>query len=237
MTLFKKIASHCWVFGCLGLAACQLPSKDSSVIQDVLAILPGKPTKGSTQALSDERAYQEGIILRDTERGHEAAYHAGLSSLADYESFFSKLMGVEISEKVTPTIHKVLKRVFTLSKKAINTAKKRNPRIRPYAAHPGDKTCRPDLIDRTNIRNSYPSGHTGEAWSVGLILAEIYPDKANRILEAARQTGDSRWICGYHWKSDVEDARTLVEQSITRLKKEKAFIKQLEMAKREAIGM
>ncbi len=217
-----------------GLTACKSSSPDYAKVKGVQYQLPGKPVEGSPQLVSDEQAYQQGLSMRGTERAKEAGVHAGLTKLQHYERFFSSVVSKEISEASTPKIHKLLKRAFTVTKAMIHTVKQQNPRQRPFAIHPEDKTCRPDLVARTNPNRSYPSGHSGEAWTVGLILSKVFPDKADAILELAHRAGDSRWICGYHWASDVEAARILVERTVAELMEDVSFQKQLLKAKEEA---
>ena len=235
--MFRRIVFLCLLAVTFGLTACKSSSPDYTKVQGVQNQLPGKPVEGSPQLLSDEQAYQQGLSIRDTDRAKEAGDHAELTKLSDYERLFSQVVGHEVSETSTPKIHKLLKRVFTVSKEMIHTAKQQNPRQRPFAVHPEDKTCRPDLIARSNPNKSYPSGHAGEAWAVGLVLSKVFPDKAEAILELAHQAGDSRWICGYHWMSDVEAARILVERTVSKLMEDESFQKRLAKAKEEAAGL
>ena len=46
-------------------------------------------------------------------------------------------------------------------------------------------------------------------WAWGLVMAELAPAKASGLLEAGREIGDSRVICGVHYQSDVEAGRML----------------------------
>jgi acid phosphatase (class A) len=60
---------------------------------------------------------------------------------------------------------------------------------------------------RTNA--SYPSGHAMTAWSWGLIMAEANPRKATDVLALARDSAQSRVVCGVHYQSDVDAGRLL----------------------------
>ena len=227
----------CLMAGILGVTACKSPSPDYARVKGVQHQLPVKPVEGSQQLQADELAYQLGLALRDTERAKEAGGHAELAKLPDYERLFSLIAGRELSETATPDIHKLLKRTFTVVKEMVHTVKRQNKRARPFAVHPEDRTCRPDLIAKSNPNRSYPSGHSGESWAVGLMLSKLFPDRADAIFELARRIGDSRWICGYHWASDVETARLLVERVVGRLMENPSFRKQLSKAKKEAAGL
>jgi acid phosphatase (class A) len=56
---------------------------------------------------------------------------------------------------------------------------------------------------------SYPSGHAMTGWAWGLVLGELAPAKASGLLEAGREIGQSRVVCGVHYLSDVEAGRLL----------------------------
>ena len=232
--MFKKVVFLFLAAGILGLSGCKSSTAEYDKVKTVQHQLPGRPVEGNPQLLADEKAYQEGLAMRDTARAKEAGKHAELSRLADYELFFSKVVGHELSETATPKIHKMLKHAFRVSKEMIHETKRQNPRQRPFAVHPEDKTCRPDLIARSNPDRSYPSGHSGEAWTVGLLLSKVFPEKSEAILELAKRAGDSRWICGYHWASDVEASRTLVERTVADLLTDDSFQRKLEKAQKEA---
>lgn len=83
--------------------------------------------------------------------------------------------------------------------------------------------------------NSYPSGHSGIAIGAGLILMEIMPDRADKILKALNQYAVNRTIARYHWNSDTIQGRIVgstmvpVLHSITNLDLDKL----IEKAKKE----
>src|SRR5262249_49284408 len=90
--------------------------------------------------------------------------------------------------------------------RATNTPKDAYKRLRPFLIDKG-----PTCIDQTGgIKDSfdYPSGHNTYSWAVGLILAELVPDRAAGILVRAPAFGESRMVCGVHNMSAVEAGRT-----------------------------
>jgi acid phosphatase (class A) len=56
---------------------------------------------------------------------------------------------------------------------------------------------------------SYPSGHSTLAYSVGVVLANLIPEKSQAILIRAADYAYSREVCGDHYHSDVEASRAL----------------------------
>lgn len=83
--------------------------------------------------------------------------------------------------------------------------------------------------------NSYPSGHSAMGMGAGLILMEIMPDRADKILKAANQFAVNRTITRYHWNSDTIQGRIVattmvpVMHSITNINLDKM----IEAAKKE----
>jgi len=75
-------------------------------------------------------------------------------------------------------------------------------RPRPYLSGNAPICIRPGFGFR--FSPDYPSGHATWGWTVGLLLAEVAPDRANPILARARAYGESRVICGVHNASSVD---------------------------------
>jgi acid phosphatase (class A) len=80
---------------------------------------------------------------------------------------------------------------------------------------------------------SYPSGHAMTAWSWGLIMAEAYPRRASDVLALARDSGQSRVVCGVHYQSDVDAGRLLGAAMVARLHDVPQFRSDLAKAKAE----
>lgn len=57
--------------------------------------------------------------------------------------------------------------------------------------------------------NSYPSGHSAGIMSCCLLLIELLPKQADRILAAANRFAVNRTIARYHWNSDTIQGRVL----------------------------
>lgn len=61
----------------------------------------------------------------------------------------------------------------------------------------------------TLYANSYPSGHSAGIMGVALLLIELFPKRADKILEAAVNFSLSRSKARYHWLSDIINGRVL----------------------------
>lgn len=57
--------------------------------------------------------------------------------------------------------------------------------------------------------NSYPSGHSAGIMSCCLLLIELLPKQADKILAAANRFAVNRTIARYHWNSDTIQGRVL----------------------------
>ena len=57
--------------------------------------------------------------------------------------------------------------------------------------------------------NSYPSGHSAGIMAVVLLLIELLPFKADKLLSAANKFAINRTIARYHWNSDTIQGRIL----------------------------
>jgi acid phosphatase (class A) len=83
---------------------------------------------------------------------------------------------------------------------------------------------------------SYPSGHSAIGYGWGLILAELFPDRASRLVARGRAFGDSRRVCNVHWLSDVEEGRIAAAATVARLHADAYFRKDLDAARAELAG-
>lgn len=92
------------------------------------------------------------------------------------------------------------------------------------------KPCDPDEDPNSY---SYPSGHSSRAWNYAMILAELKPQTAKQLFELADRKSQSRVICGVHWKSDVQAARTVALANFAILNGNQEFLKDLEKARQE----
>jgi len=198
----------------------QLPSSQ--------AFLPPPPAAGSAAMAADEERYKSTRVLRDTPRWTLAAKDADLT-FPNAASTFSCALGIPISQEATPHLNMLIRRVRADASRASDKAKDLYKRKRPYLAH-GDTSCTPDVKLKDD---SYPSGHSSIGWAWALVLAEIAPDHADAIFARGLAFGESRIVCGVHWKSDVEAGRVVGAATVSRLHADPIFEAQLELARKE----
>ena len=100
-------------------------------------------------------------------------------------------------------------------------------RPRPFVTDPSLKNGQ---LEKTF---SYPSGHSTETMVLGLVLADLFPDKHDDILAHARQMGWHRIQIARHYPTDIYAGRVLAVAIVKELKKSDTFAADFAAAKAE----
>jgi len=200
-------------------------------LPDSLALLPPPPAKGSAAMRRDEEARREAARLRGTARWARASADAVLSFPQAAETF-SCAMGMPVGAESTPRLYGLMGKMLIDVGLSTYGAKIRYQRTRPFVAHAGP-TCSPGDEAALRTDGSYPSGHSAAGWGWGLVLAEVNPERADAILQRARDFGESRIVCNVHWRSDVDAGRVMAAATVARLHGDPAFRAELDAARAE----
>jgi acid phosphatase (class A) len=136
---------------------------------------------------------------------------------------FACQIGININQTNTPTLVRLLEKVSVDVNNAGNTAKSKYNQIRPFVKTGNSETCRPQEDKFLSTNGSYPSGHTNEGWIWGLTLTKADPEDANKIMQRARQYGESRLVCNVHWLTDIQGGRDLAGAVFADLEQSTAF--------------
>lgn len=195
-----------------------------------VVLLPAPPAEGSTADLLDEEISRTYLEQEDTTQWKQAQIDAVLFFPEALQSF-SAAAAFAISEENTPNLCILLQRSLGDVVLSTYAAKKHYMRARPFMINK-EPTCTPELEDHLKD-GSYPSGHAAIGWAWALILAEIFPERTNHILERGRAYGQSRVVCNVHWQSDVDAGRFLGAATIARLHADPTFQADLKAAKKE----
>ena len=170
---------------------------------DTLKILTPPPTPGSSREANDKAIFLATRGLEGSQRWKLAQHdNDSAAIMAD----FNCAIGAVLDPKTAPKTWAMLMKVRFDVSRAVNQPKDFYKRPRPYILF-GGPTC----IEKTEDLNKspdYPSGHVTWGFSVGLVLAEVAPDRATEILVRGKAFGESRLVCGVHSFSAVEAART-----------------------------
>lgn len=200
-------------------------------LPDSLQLL-GPPPPADSEALGrDEEARQKALALRGTTRWDLAKRDADLVFPQPAKNF-SCAMGIQIDERETPHLYKVMQKVLTDAGLSTYGVKNKYNRTRPFVVH-NEGTCTPD--DEAILREdgSYPSGHTALGWGWALVLAEINPQHSSELLSRGLAFGQSRVICNAHWQSDVDAGRIMGAATVARLHADPIFLADVEAARKE----
>jgi acid phosphatase (class A) len=195
---------------------------------DTYKILPPAPVPGTTRYEADRTIFLQTRSLKDSARW--AMAQGDVNSAAILKGM-SCAVGVELTPQNAPKATALIFRTRTDVSRATNHPKDIYKRQRPYLVDEG-----PICVDKTaDLAQSpdYPSGHNTWGWTVGLILAELAPDRATEILSRAKAFGESRLVCGVHNLSAVEAGRMNGSIVVAGLHGSEQFRKDMDVARKE----
>lgn len=191
-------------------------------------ILPPAPTPGTTRWEADRTVFLATRKFQDTPRWAMAQGDVDSSGIL---KGMSCAVGVELNKTTAPkTTAMIMKTAIDVSR-ATNLPKDIYKRPRPYLTDEGPICVAKDASLAASP--DYPSGHNTWGWTVGLILAELAPDRATEILSRARAFGENRLVCGVHTLSAVEAGRMNGSIVVAALHGQESFRKDLEAARAE----
>jgi len=192
---------------------------------DASRYLPPPPATGSV----DEKAeFQElkAIAARSTPEEMAAAAHDAKDETPD---IFNRAIGIDATTK--PETFKLLTMVMEEEDGDTKGAKAYFHRLRPYSVDPSIKTCEP--VKPGKAANSYPSGHSSLAFSMGVVLASLIPEKSQAILARASEYAEHRLVCGVHYRSDIVAGQQFGTILALRLMQNPTFRAQMDRARAE----
>ena len=215
----------------VGLAAAQdLPRQGylGDAGPDTIAILPPAPAPGSPQAEADRAIFRASRSLKDSPRWAMAIADVDERRIVNG---MSCAVGVKLDMASLPKTAKLMIHAAPDVIRAMERPKAFYHRKRPYQIDEGAICVVRDA--ELDASPDYPSGHATWGWTFGLILAEMAPDRAARVLTRARAFGESRMVCGVHSASAVDAGFTNASAVVAALHGSPAFRADLEAATAE----
>lgn len=195
---------------------------------DTIAVVPQAPAPGSARDVEDRAIFKATRALQGSPRWALAQNDVDLR-MPSVLNDFSCAAGLALNEKDAPALAAILRKLYPDLQSAYGGPKNLYRRPRPYLRDAGPIcTPRSKALDESF---DYPSGHATFAWTYGLILAELLPDRAGPILQRARAFGESRAVCGVHSASAVTEARTAAATLFAALQASPAFQEDLRSAR------
>ena len=146
-------------------------------------------------------------------------------------NIFAATLGPQVDLARLPATADLLRAVQIEQGIVINMGKRTFLRNRPWAIDPSIVAC--DYKPGAAPQTSYPSGHAGLGYSLGFILAQLMPERAQPILARAQEYAYSRVVCGAHYPSDIEASHVLATQTVMMMMQDSRFAERFQAAKAE----
>jgi acid phosphatase (class A) len=201
---------------------------------DVIRIVPPAPQREDARDREDRAIFRATRSLEGSARWALAQRDDDLSIAGLFRAFRCAL-GVELSTGTAPRVTELLTGSLADTSAVVGRLKDFYKRKRPFLIDQG-----PICLPRTEelIKSfDYPSGHTTMSRVVGLLLAEIAPDRAADVLARARAFGESRVACGVHTASAVKAGRTAGSAVVAALNSSASFEVALSAARVELTAL
>jgi acid phosphatase (class A) len=211
---------------CLLLVALPLFADNSYLAAghpDGIALLAPPPIPGSAEEAADLAS------ARAVFKGRTPAEEARAKKDASLALFlFAPAIGPEFQPGKLPRTEELFDRVKKDIGEVINIPKDHWKRQRPYQL---DNELSLGIPEKSY---GYPSGHSARGTVYALVLAEVFPEKKEAILDVGRVIGWDRVLIGKHFPTDIQAGRVLARAIFRELLASPAFQHDLAQAKAEA---
>jgi acid phosphatase (class A) len=189
---------------------------------DGISLLPPPPSRGSVEEVAD-LASVRAVFNGRTEPEKERAMKD--SSLAF--SLFQPAAGATFDLDKLPKTKALLEKVKKEIGPVIDASKNHFKRLRPYQI---DDHL---VLGPAEPSFGYPSGHSTRGTVYSLVIAELFPEKKDVVLEIGRDIGWDRVLIGKHFPTDVFAGRVLGYAIVRELRSNTMFEHDLEQAMAE----
>jgi acid phosphatase (class A) len=203
---------------------------DAAVRVSVLLMPPPQRDSAQTKAELQE------LLHLQRSRTPEQVKHAKDDDHRTVERFLDGT-GITV-DQLSPEARHLFDCIANSVREAVHEAKTSFARTRPYRVEGNKLHVLKTLSDQDS--SSYPSGHATYGAAVGLVLAEIFPEKKDAIDKRIETYGYSRLVSGAHFRSDVYAGQVAGAAIAASLLSNEAFreeLKNVRVELRRAAGM
>ena len=197
--MLQRVFFGVLVAGWVAVATATEPIYLSPEQIDFSRILPPPPLDDSVVAQAELAELHAAVRNADAERIAQAVFDDRNETVV----IFNGIMGIDLA--ALPKVDALFHEIQNDRRAATDHAKAHFKRKRPVVRDPSVKTCG----GMRDPLSSFPSGHTAWGYASGIVLAAMAPDKASEILARSHDFGESRIVCGMHFRSDVVAGQVL----------------------------
>ncbi|WP_267226577.1 phosphatase PAP2 family protein [Dyella silvae] len=168
-------------------------------VNTVMAALPAPSAPGSAEDLADRAATDRAFAERSAADFNQAKQED------DFDAFaFAPVIGVDFRAEKLPHVAALFKEAETETKDAVDLSKNHWKRPRPC---PPASACalHPEKAAKKSF--GYPSGHASRAAVDAILLAQLFPQDADALMQHARDIGWRRVVKGVHTLQDIYAGR------------------------------
>jgi acid phosphatase (class A) len=179
---------------------------------DAIVLLAPPPLPGSLEQAAD-LAEVVAVYHASTSNDIAVAYSERKFSVFN----FTPIIGDFFQSNNLPKTAVFFERVQKQAEAVTDNAKDFYKRPRPYVVDPSLAN------GKLEKSFSYPSGHSTESMVLALVLADLFPDKHDTIIDKARNIGWHRVEIARHYMTDIYAGRVLAQAIVREMKKSDAF--------------
>lgn len=179
---------------------------------DGIALLAPPPVPGSAEQAADLASARSVFKKRTRAEEQRAFKDASLSVFS-----FAEAIGPIFQPGKLPRTEAFFDKLKGELKDAVNVPKDYWKRPRPYQLDARLSLGKPE------DSFSYPSGHSARGTVQALLLAELFPDHCEGILEVGRNIGWDRVLIGKHFPTDIYAGRVLGQAIVQEMKNNPHF--------------
>lgn len=189
---------------------------------DGISVLAPPPARGSAEEVADLASVRAVFNGRTEPEKARAMKDSGLAF-----SLFQPAVGATFDFDKLPKTKALLEKVKKDIGTVIDAPKNHFKRLRPYQI---DDHL---VLGDPEPSFSYPSGHSTRGTVYSLVIAELFPQRKEPILEIGRDIGWDRVLIGKHFPTDIYAGRVLGIAIVRELHSSTLFQHDLEQAMAE----
>ena len=193
--------------------------------------VPPPPEPGTPAYLADIEQSERYRVFQDTDRWLLATSHAEVRPPLALQHFDCAL-GVRLGDAETPTLDRMMARIFHDTDAVAEHVKARAHRARPVGDDPDRRSCQA-VTAASRAGASYPSGSAALGTAYGEAFAAVAPERAEAVRRIGLEMGVSRLVCGMHYPSDVAAGEAVGRAVVAELIATPAFQRDLPAARAE----